>query len=86
MSQSQENFWRRTELQNLFHRTLPVRTRGPKIAMWAVDDEQISSYDWPYDHDANASEAVQKISTDQKEYHKCSKCILLNSENIPINQ
>ena len=25
-----------------------------------------------YDHGANASEEVQKIATDQREYHKCS--------------
>ena len=25
-----------------------------------------------YDYGANASEAVQKIATDQKDYHKCS--------------
>ena len=27
-----------------------------------------------YGHDANASEAVEKIITDQKEYHKCFLC------------
>ena len=33
------------------------------------------------------TKTVQKITTDQKEYHKCSSCyILLNSQNIPINQ
>ena len=30
-----------------------------------------------YDHDANAAEAVQKIATDQKEYHKCCSCVLI---------
>ena len=30
-----------------------------------------------YDHSANASEAVQKIATDQKEYHKCSLCVII---------
>ena len=29
-----------------------------------------------YDYDANASEAVQKIATDQKDYHKCSSCVI----------
>ena len=29
-----------------------------------------------YDFDANASEAVQKIATDQKDYHKCSSCVI----------
>ena len=28
-----------------------------------------------YDHGANASEAVQKIAIDQKEYRKCSSCV-----------
>ena len=27
--------------------------------------------------DFKASEAVQKIATDQKEYHKCSSCIII---------
>ena len=26
---------------------------------------------------ANASEAVQKIATDQKDYHKCSSCVIV---------
>ena len=39
-------------------------------------DEQIINYEWPYDHGGNASEAVQ-ISTDQKEYHKCSWCVAI---------
>ena len=30
-----------------------------------------------YDYGANASEAVQKIATDQKEYHKCSLCVII---------
>ena len=42
-----------------------------------------------YDDGANASEAVQKIATDQKHYHKCPFCIqlfsMLNSQNISIN-
>ena len=29
-----------------------------------------------YDHGAKASEAVPKISTDQKECHKCSLCVM----------
>ena len=41
-----------------------------------------------YDHGAQASEAVQKIATDQKEYRKCSLRVIicLNSQNIPNNQ
>ena len=30
-----------------------------------------------YDHGTKASEAVQKIATDQKEYHKCSLCVII---------
>ena len=30
-----------------------------------------------YDYSANASEAVQKIATDQKDYQKCSLCVIL---------
>ena len=30
-----------------------------------------------YDHGARASEAVQKIATDQKEYRKCSSCVII---------
>ena len=38
------------------------------------------------DYGANASEADQKIATDQKDYDKCSSCYsLLNSQNISIN-
>ena len=41
-----------------------------------------------YDHGAQASGAVQKIATDQKEYRKCflRVIICLNSQNIPNNQ
>ena len=30
-----------------------------------------------YDHGAEASEAAQKIATDQKEYRKCSLCVII---------
>ena len=30
-----------------------------------------------YDYGAKASEAVQKIATDQKEYRKCSSCVII---------
>ena len=30
-----------------------------------------------YDYSVKASEAVQKIATDQKEYHKCSSCVII---------
>ena len=40
-----------------------------------------------YDYGVNASEAVQKMAADQKDYQKCSSCVysLLNSQNISIN-
>ena len=30
-----------------------------------------------YDHGTTTSEAVQKIVTDQKEYHNCSSCVII---------
>ena len=30
-----------------------------------------------YEHSAKASEAVQKVTTDQKEYRKCSLCVII---------
>ena len=30
-----------------------------------------------YDYDANATEAVQKFAADQKDYHKCSSCVIV---------
>ena len=30
-----------------------------------------------YDYGANASEAVEKIATDQNDYHKCSLCVIV---------
>ena len=30
-----------------------------------------------YDYGVNASEAVQKIATDQKDFHKCSSCVIV---------
>ena len=30
-----------------------------------------------YDYGANASEAVEKIATDENDYHKCSLCIIV---------
>ena len=49
-----------------------------------------------YHHSANAFEVVQKIATDQKEYYKCSSCVIIwwiaktylsinNSEKRPVN-
>ena len=31
-----------------------------------------------YDYDANASETVEKIPADEKDYHKCSLCIIVS--------
>ena len=30
-----------------------------------------------YDYGANSSEVVQKIATNQKDYHKCSSCFIV---------
>ena len=30
-----------------------------------------------YDHDVKASETVQKIAADQREYRKCSSCVMI---------
>ena len=30
-----------------------------------------------YDYGENASEAVGKIATDEKDYHKCSLCVIV---------
>ena len=30
-----------------------------------------------YHYDTNASETVQRIVTDEKDYHKCSSCVLV---------
>ena len=30
-----------------------------------------------YEYNAIVSEAVQKIPTDQKDYHKCSSCVIV---------
>ena len=61
---------------------------------WWLCEEPLSENDFEavlatfccHDYVANAFEAVQKIATDQKDYHKCSSCYsLLNSQNISIN-
>ena len=41
------------------------------------DFEAVLATFYFYDHGANASEAVQKIATDQKGYRKCSSCIII---------
>ena len=41
------------------------------------DFEAILATSCCYDHGAKASEAVQKIAADQKEYRKCSSCVII---------
>ena len=40
-----------------------------------TDFEAILATFYCYDYGANASDAVQKIAADQKDYHKCSSCV-----------
>ena len=51
------------------------------------DFEAVLATFWCYDYGVNASEAVQKMATDQKDYQKCISCVysLLNSQNKSIN-
>ena len=39
------------------------------------DFEAVLATDCCYDYGINTSEAVEKIATDQKYYHKCSLCL-----------
>ena len=41
------------------------------------DSEAILATFCCYGYGTNASEAVQKITTDQKDYHKCSSCVIV---------
>ena len=45
------------------------------VALWGIsqwnDSETVLADCCCYDYGANASEAVQKIDTNQKNYHKC---------------
>ena len=53
--------------------------------MAAVSEEFFSENDFEavvatfccYDYGANASEAIERIATDQKDYHKCSLCVIV---------
>ena len=40
------------------------------------DSEAVFATFCCYDYGVNASEAVQKIATDFKDYHKCSSCVI----------
>ena len=41
------------------------------------DFEAVLATMYCYEHGAKASEEVQKIATDQKEYRKCSLCVII---------
>ena len=41
------------------------------------DFEAVSATFCCYDYGTNASEAVQKVATDQKDYKKCSSCVIV---------
>ena len=41
------------------------------------DFEAVLATFYCYDYGANASEAVQKIATNQKDYHKSSSCVTI---------
>ena len=41
------------------------------------ESEAVLATSFCYDHGAKASEAVQKIATDQKLYCKCSLCVII---------
>ena len=41
------------------------------------DFEAVLATLYCYDYGGNASESVQKIATDLKDYHKCSSCIIV---------
>ena len=41
------------------------------------DFEFVLAFFCCYEYGAKAFEAVQKIATDQKDYHKCSSCVIV---------
>ena len=41
------------------------------------DFEAVSATFCCYDSGSNAPEAAHKIATDQKDYHKCSSCLIV---------
>ena len=61
---------------------------------WQLCEELLSKNDLEtvlatfccYDYGANASEAVQKKATDQKDYHKSSSCVIVFSIIAKIYQ
>ena len=43
----------------------------------ADDFEAVLAIFCCYEYGINASEAVEKIATDEKDYHKCSLCVVV---------
>ena len=41
------------------------------------DFEAVLATFWCYEYGANASETIQRIATDQKDYQKCSSCVIV---------
>ena len=50
-----------------------IQQRGNLLIIWLEEYQNFCCYD----HSANASEAVQKIAADQKEYHKFFTCVII---------
>ena len=42
-----------------------------------IDYEAVLATFSYHDYGVSASEAVQKIATDQKDYHKCPSCVIV---------
>ena len=53
------------------------RTEHTSYIVQGNDFEAVLATFCCYDHGAKASELVQKIATDQKEYRKCSLCVII---------
>ena len=47
-----------------------------EIALWEWLEAVLATF-CCHDYGAIGSEAVQKIATDQKDYHKCSSCVIV---------
>ena len=42
-----------------------------------VDSNDVLAFFCSYDYDANTSEEIGKITTDEKDYHKCSLTVMV---------
>ena len=70
---------------NLKYLGWPYREFIKTVKKWWLCEELLSETNFEanlttfccYGYGANAFEAVQKISTDQKDYHKCSSCVIV---------